>query len=89
METETKEGAHPELRQDPDGPRYYFADEPLHAGDIVELLTDDGSWVTSRYEYYWDRQEGNLDAYLCVGEETLPIRETTTLRLTNQPRSRP
>jgi hypothetical protein len=73
-------GARPVLRHDADGPRYYLANEPLHAGDIVEFLTDDGSWLSGRYEYHWNRSDGNLAAYLCVGEETFPIRETATLR---------
>jgi hypothetical protein len=89
METQNERGAHPRLRHDPAGPRYYLADEPLHAGDMLELLTDDGSWVTGRYEYYWDRKNGNLDAYLCIGEETLTIRETATLRTTSGHRFRP
>jgi hypothetical protein len=89
MINEKEEGAHPIIRHDPDGPRYYLADEPLHAGDMLELLTDDGSWVTGRYEYYWDRKNGNLDAYVCVGEETLPIQETATLRFIQNHRFRP
>ncbi len=45
-----------ELRKEPSGLRYYLAGEPVHAGDLLEILLDDGSWALGRYE--WNYQNG-------------------------------
>lgn len=48
---ETAQGFHLELRlEDASGYRHYLDGRPVHAGTIVEILTDDG-WVTGRYEW--------------------------------------
>jgi hypothetical protein len=39
----SEQGAYPELNQELGGPRFYLAGEPLHAGELLEMLTDDGS----------------------------------------------
>jgi hypothetical protein len=45
-----------EIREEAGGLRHYLGDEPIHAGDILELLLPDGIWLEGRYE--WDFRRG-------------------------------
>jgi len=33
------------------GKRYYLADQGVHAGDLLEMLLDDGAWQRVRFEW--------------------------------------
>ena len=33
------------------GSRYFLQGEPVHAGDVLELLLDDGQWQPVRFEW--------------------------------------
>jgi len=35
------------------GQRHYLDGRPVHAGDTLELLLDDGCWLRVRYEWSW------------------------------------
>lgn len=77
-------GAHPQLVNLGD-PYYFLNGELLYAGVRIELLTDDGSWVSGRYGFAWDGVDpDSIEAYAQVGDESIPIHETTMLR---RPRS--
>lgn len=55
-----------ELRPEPGGLRHYLDGEPVHCGDILELLTDDGARVLVRYEWNW--KQGGPPA-LCLDQD--------------------
>ena len=40
-----------ELQVEAGGLRYYLSGKPIHAGELLELLLDDGRWVLGRYEW--------------------------------------
>ena len=40
-----------------DGFRYYLANAPLHAGDLLEMEWDDGGWQRVRFEWSYDLQD--------------------------------
>jgi len=46
-----------ELRQDAGGLRHFLDDEPVHAGDLVELRFSGGPGLPGRYEWSFDREE--------------------------------
>jgi len=57
-----------ELRQEAGGPRHYLTDEPIHAGDLLEILLPDGVWLGGRYE--WDFRNGGRPLfYFALGGE--------------------
>lgn len=35
---------------EPGGLRHYLEDDPIHAGDPLQLLMADGTWLSGRYE---------------------------------------
>ncbi len=52
------------LTWQPDGPRYFLDDAPVHAGDTLEARMDDGAWTAVRFEYHWDRIANTVEPYL-------------------------
>lgn len=54
-----------------DGPRYYVDGEPVHAGDLLEVQLDDGSWVVVRFEYHWDKKQNTIDPFLIIADGQL------------------
>lgn len=40
-----------ELRLVPGGARHFLADEPIHTGDTLEVLLENGRWLTGRYAW--------------------------------------
>ncbi len=48
------------------GPRHFLAGLPVPAGATLELLLDDGDWVSIRYEWSWRRDE-LPQAYIALG----------------------
>jgi len=57
MATETAAGELLELRTEAGGLRYYLQGNPIHAGELLELLLDDGSWALGRYEWNYRKEE--------------------------------
>lgn len=51
-----------ELKWELGGPRNYLAGKPLHAGEVLDVELDDGSWVPARYEYHWDRRASRFES---------------------------
>ena len=41
----------------PGGLRYYLAEKPIHAGEMLEMLLDDGSWALGRFEWTYRKEE--------------------------------
>jgi hypothetical protein len=41
----------------PGGLRYYLAGKPIHAGEMLEMLLDDGSWALGRFEWNYRKEE--------------------------------
>lgn len=58
----------PELRWELGGPRNYLDGKPMHAGEILEVELSDGSWTTARYEYSWNKREGEFQAYFLISK---------------------
>lgn len=52
-----------EVRLEAGGLRHYLAGEPVHAGELIEVQRDDGSWEVVRYEWTC-RQQENPSLYL-------------------------
>jgi hypothetical protein len=46
-----------ELRTEAGGLRYYLAGKPIHAGELLELLLDDGRWMLGRYEWNYRKED--------------------------------
>ena len=46
-----------DLRLEAGGLRYYLDGKPIHAGDLLELLLDDGSWALGRYEWNYRKED--------------------------------
>ena len=57
------------------GQRHFLDGRPVHAGARLELLLDDGRWVSVRYEWSWQPDEPPR-AYLALGVPT-PARAIT------------
>ena len=51
------------------GARHYLDDQGIHAGDILEMQIDDGTWQCVRYEYTWDPNTQILEAFLHFEED--------------------
>ena len=67
-----------ELRREPGGFRHYLDGQPIHAGDLLEMQTDDGSWVLIRYEW---NQKQNKSASLVLNDDfTIELTASTHLR---------
>ncbi len=49
-----------ELREEPDGLRYYLDDRPIHAGAGLEMLFAGDVWLEGRYEWNYDRENRPL-----------------------------
>ena len=48
------------------GPRHFLDRQPVHAGATLELLLDNGRWITVGYEWTW--QPGALStAHVALG----------------------
>lgn len=39
------------------GRRYYLAEMPIHAGELLELLLDDGLWALGRFEWNYQKED--------------------------------
>ena len=50
-------GDHLELRVEAGGLRYYLAGKPIHAGGLLELLLDNGSWALGRFEWTYRKDD--------------------------------
>lgn len=57
MATEIETGELMELRTEAGGLRYCLSGKPIHAGELLELLLDDGAWALGRYEWNYRRDE--------------------------------
>ncbi len=57
MATEIATGELLELRTEAGGLRYYLAGKPIHAGELRDLLLDDGSWALGRFEWNYRKEE--------------------------------
>lgn len=60
-----------------DGFRHYLDGEPVHCGELLEVLADDGSWVRGRYE--WNFRAGG-DPCLCIDDDGIFLKERHLLR---------
>lgn len=54
-----------EVRREQGGLRNYVDGEEVHAGDVLEMLVADGTWIAGRYE--WTYREDERPAFY-VGE---------------------
>jgi hypothetical protein len=50
-----------EVRREQGGLRNYVDGEEVHAGDVLEMLIADGTWITGRYE--WTHSEDERPAF--------------------------
>jgi hypothetical protein len=68
--------------QEEGGVRHYLNGEPVHAGDSLELLGEDGTWQRGRYEWNWRRaDEPSFHCRLNDGSEaSLTLLPAATLR---------
>ena len=57
MATEIATGELLELRAEAGGLRYYLAGKSIHAGELLELLLDDGSWALGRFEWSYRKED--------------------------------
>ena len=61
-------------------PRYYLEDEPLHAGDLVDMQLENGKWTSGRYEYSWNRRSQAFHASLSTAQQYFDNIDTLNLR---------
>jgi hypothetical protein len=54
------------LHWEASGPRYHLDGKPVHAGDVLEAQTSDGTWIPVRFEYDWDPAAKTIDPFLIV-----------------------
>ena len=72
-----------ELKWELGGPRNYLDGKPLHAGDLLEVLEPNGSWVLARYEYYWNRRTQEFESHFLVDGDDISGRWVDSRKLTS------
>lgn len=69
-----------ELRREAGGLRHYLDDEPLHAGELLELWLDDGSWALGRYEWTYREADPPLFFVDTETDSVITLRPGARLR---------
>lgn len=64
-----------ELKWETEGPRNYLAGKPLHAGEVLVVELDDGSWTPARYEYHWSRRAIRFESTFWIPNRLSPNEE--------------